>query len=65
MQKIRIDATYYDDANGLYITPAHYLKAKRAYECSVEHVTYNGDLELEGTQLLTGYDLRNFKEVKR
>ena len=65
MQKIRIDATYYDDANGLYITPVSYRSLQRAYECTVEHVTYNGDLELEGTQLLTGYDLRNCKEVKR
>ena len=65
MQKIRIDTTYYDDANGLYITPTHYLAAARAYECTVEHVTYNGDLELEGTFLFTGYDLRNCKDVKR
>ena len=65
MQKIRIDTTYYDDVNGLYITPKHYLAASRAYDCTVEHVTYNGDLELEGTQLLTGYDLRNCREVKR
>lgn len=61
---ITLGMTFFDEANGRYITPDGVGRDPRVFACIVEEITEAGDTEITGRQLFTETELNHFKEVR-